>query len=59
MAKQKTDLPPEEWKPRQAVPDPIITSPYKEPQQHWLYREGVIHDGRGAEPRWFLHGLFA
>ena len=28
-------------------------------QRFWLYREGVIHDGRGAEPRWFLHGLFA
>ena len=28
-------------------------------QRFWLYREGVIYDGRGAEPRWFLHGLFA
>ena len=22
----------------------------------WLYREGLYRDG--AEPRWFLHGLF-
>ena len=25
----------------------------------WLYREGLHGDGRGGEPRWFLHGLFA
>ncbi|MTH78574.1 DNA polymerase Y family protein [Paracoccus aestuariivivens] len=25
----------------------------------WIYREGLIHDGRGAAPRWFLHGIFA
>jgi protein ImuB len=24
----------------------------------WLYREGVLGDGRGAEPRWFVHGFF-
>ncbi|MEM8536689.1 MAG: DNA polymerase Y family protein [Pseudomonadota bacterium] len=24
----------------------------------WLYREGVHGDGRGAEPRWFVHGFF-
>ena len=28
-------------------------------QRFWLYREGVIYDGSGTEPRWFLHGLFA
>jgi protein ImuB len=28
-------------------------------RRFWLYREGLLHDGRGAEPRWFLHGLFA
>ncbi|WP_104492849.1 Y-family DNA polymerase [Paracoccus denitrificans] len=25
----------------------------------WIYREGLVHDGRGGAPRWFLHGIFA
>ena len=25
----------------------------------WLFREGLHGDGRGDDPRWFLHGLFA
>lgn len=33
-------------------------------RRFWLYREGVHGDGRGAdrqgaEPKWFLHGMFA
>lgn len=28
-------------------------------RRFWLYREGVVHDGRGGPPRWFLHGFFA
>jgi protein ImuB len=28
-------------------------------RRFWLYREGLLGDGRGAEPRWFLHGAFA
>lgn len=28
-------------------------------QRFWLYRDGVMGDGRGATPRWFLHGSFA
>lgn len=24
----------------------------------WLYREGVLGDGRGGAPRWFVHGCF-
>ena len=28
-------------------------------RRFWLYREGVIHDGRGATPRWLLQGFFA
>jgi protein ImuB len=28
-------------------------------RRFWLYREGVHGDGRGAHPRWFVHGLFA
>jgi len=25
----------------------------------WIYRDGVMGDGRGTTPRWFLHGLFS
>ncbi|MFN3615408.1 MAG: hypothetical protein ACK4WC_12745, partial [Rubrimonas sp.] len=25
----------------------------------WIYREGLHDDGRGGEPPWFLHGIFA
>ncbi len=25
----------------------------------WLYREGLHSDGRGGDPRWFVHGIFA
>lgn len=28
-------------------------------RRFWLYREGLMEDGRGGEPRWFLHGFFA
>ncbi|MEL6840501.1 MAG: DUF6504 family protein, partial [Pseudomonadota bacterium] len=28
-------------------------------QRIWLYREGLHEDGRGGEPRWFVHGCFA
>ena len=28
-------------------------------RRFWLYREGVHDDGRGGDPRWFLHGMFA
>lgn len=28
-------------------------------RRFWLYREGLHDDGRGADPRWFLHGIFA
>ena len=28
-------------------------------RRYWLYREGLYGDGRGGDPRWFLHGLFA
>lgn len=27
-------------------------------RRYWIYREGVIGDGRGGAPSWFLHGLF-
>jgi protein ImuB len=28
-------------------------------RRYWIYREGVIGDGRGGAPYWFIHGLFA
>ncbi|SDZ56690.1 protein ImuB [Jannaschia faecimaris] len=28
-------------------------------ERYWLFREGIMGDGRGGEPDWFLHGLFA
>ncbi|WP_040615216.1 DUF6504 family protein [Oceanicola granulosus] len=27
-------------------------------RRFWLFRDGVLGDGRGDEPRWFLHGIF-
>ncbi|MEL7183251.1 MAG: DNA polymerase Y family protein, partial [Pseudomonadota bacterium] len=30
----------------------------EEGARYWLFREGVAGDGRGAEPDWFLHGIF-
>ena len=27
-------------------------------RRYWMYREGVIGDGRGGLPNWFIHGLF-
>ncbi len=28
-------------------------------RRFWIYREGLHDDGRGGDPRWFVHGLFA
>lgn len=41
MANRISEQPPKDWKPTQAVPDPIINNPYEEPKQHWLYRDGA------------------
>ena len=27
-------------------------------RRYWIYREGLIGDGRGGVPNWFIHGLF-
>jgi protein ImuB len=27
-------------------------------RRYWIYREGLIGDGRGGVPSWFIHGLF-
>jgi protein ImuB len=29
-----------------------------EGRRYWIYREGLIGDGRGGVPAWFIHGLF-
>lgn len=28
-------------------------------RRYWIYRQGLIGDGRGGLPDWYLHGLFA
>ena len=30
----------------------------REGRRYWIYREGLVADGRGGLPNWFLHGLF-
>jgi protein ImuB len=30
-----------------------------EGRRYWIYREGLIGDGRGGLPNWFIHGLFS
>jgi protein ImuB len=27
-------------------------------RRYWIYREGLVDDGRGGVPAWFIHGLF-
>ena len=27
-------------------------------RRYWIYREGMIGDGRGGLPEWYMHGLF-
>jgi len=27
-------------------------------RRYWIYREGLIGDGRGGLPNWYIHGLF-
>jgi type III restriction enzyme len=41
----QTEAPPPDWAPTQAVPDPILNTPYDEPTRHWLYGK----DGRPSE----------
>lgn len=28
-------------------------------RRYWIYRRGLVGDGRGGAPDWFVHGLFA
>jgi protein ImuB len=27
-------------------------------RRYWIYREGLVGDGRGGLPNWYMHGLF-
>jgi len=51
---------PEWWKDR---PNTRLRDYFKVENQAglrlWLYREGLHEDGRGGDPRWFVHGCFA
>jgi protein ImuB len=31
----------------------------REGRRFWIFREGVVGDGRGGAPAWFVHGLFS
>ncbi|MCL6683951.1 DNA polymerase Y family protein [Sphingomonas alba] len=30
----------------------------KDGRRYWIFREGLVGDGRGGAPEWYLHGLF-
>lgn len=50
---------PEWWRDR---PGTRLRDYYKvevgDGRRFWIYREGVLGDGRGQDPRWFLQGIF-
>ena len=51
MAKRvRPEEPPPDWKPTQAVPDPILNGPYDEPVKHWIYTDGVPEVAKGRRP---------
>ncbi|MBN1824642.1 MAG: DEAD/DEAH box helicase family protein [Candidatus Eisenbacteria bacterium] len=54
-ASRREETPPPDWKPTQAVDNPVINDPYGEPTKHWLYKEGVpsLMDGRREASYWF------
>jgi hypothetical protein len=41
---------PADWRPTQAVPEPILNNPYKEPTRHWIYKDGVPDPVNGRRP---------
>ncbi len=56
MAKRpRTQEAPADWRPTQAVPEPILNSPYTEPTRHWIYRGGVPEpaNGRRQASYWY------
>ncbi len=42
--------PPADWRPTQAVPDPILNKPYEEPKRHWIYTNGVPEPAANRRP---------
>jgi type III restriction enzyme len=51
MAKRpRTQEAPADWRPTQAVPEPILNPPYTEPTRHWIYRGGVPEPANGRRP---------
>jgi protein ImuB len=50
---------PEWWRERSSV---RLRDYYRiedgEGRRYWIYRDGIIGDGRGGEPGWFLQGLW-
>lgn len=51
---------PEWWRDR---PGTRLRDYYKvevgDGRRFWIYRQGILGDGRGGDPHWFLHGIFA
>jgi type III restriction enzyme len=41
---------PADWRPTQAVQEPILNNPYKEPTRHWIYKDGVPDPVNGRRP---------
>ena len=55
MPRPPEETPPSGWQPTQAVDEPVINTPYDEPAQHWLYRDGTpyVQPGRRPASYWF------
>lgn len=51
----QNEVPPDDWTPTQAVPDPIINSPYQEPSEYWSYQDGrpIKVPGRRPAMYWY------
>ena len=45
-----SDLPDFGQRPVQAVDDPVLSSPYEEPREHWIYTDGVPSKAPGRRP---------
>lgn len=47
---RSADLPDDRQRPVQAVDDPVLSSPYEEPKEHWVYTDGVPSKAPGRRP---------
>ncbi len=55
----RTEEPPTDWTPTQAVPDPVINKPYEEPRRHWHYSKYGVPSIVGERRRasyWYKTG---